>query len=72
MAKVRFEKHQELPEIARISFARRGALAALVDEMRQPRVDGPSQIGSERQLGICRQNVIELLGHLQCPPDVSD
>jgi len=67
MAQVRFEKRQELPEIARVSFARRGTLTALVDEMCQPRVDGLSQIGSERQLGIRRQNVIKRVRHVLRP-----
>ena len=60
---MRFEKRQELPEIAGVGFARRAALPPLANEMRQPRVDGPSQIGSERQLGIRHQNVIERFRH---------
>lgn len=67
MAKVRFEKRQELPEIARIGFARRRTLTAFVDEMSQPRVNGLSQIGSERQLGIRGQNVIKRVRHLLRP-----
>src|SRR5690606_7064556 len=47
---LRVEKTQELPQVARIGFARCGALSALGGEMPEPGFDGLLKIEAERQL----------------------
>ncbi len=47
-SKVRLQKCEKLRDVARIGFARRRALSALIDEMRQPILDRALEVAAER------------------------
>ena len=47
-SEVRLQKCEKLRDVARIGFARRRALSALIDEMRQPILDRALEVAAER------------------------